>query len=81
MGRRVGAANWCFRNSATAPISLPLARRSCFPIPCCTAALPGTHDDRFAFLPFLYDEGGARVRQEIFRFLVDPSRLSGGTPA
>ena len=41
-------------------------------------ALPVTRGDRFAFLPFLYDEDGARVRQENFRFLVDPSSQSGG---
>jgi hypothetical protein len=44
-------------------------------------ALPVTRGDRFAFLPFLYDEAGARVRQENFHFLEGPAKSSGGTPA
>jgi hypothetical protein len=50
-------------------------------------ALPVTKGTRYAYLPFLYDEQGAKVRQENMRFLdkgsggmADVSSLSGVAP-
>ncbi|RYG88370.1 MAG: hypothetical protein EON58_20030, partial [Alphaproteobacteria bacterium] len=35
-------------------------------------ATPVTRGERFAFLPFLYDEAGAKVREENLKYL-DPA--------
>ena len=42
-------------------------------------ATPVTRGRRYAFLPFLYDEAAARVREENLKFL-DPTGLRLGTP-
>jgi predicted 2-oxoglutarate/Fe(II)-dependent dioxygenase YbiX len=41
-------------------------------------ALPVTAGNRFAFLPFLYDEPGARLREKNARFLSPELRSEGG---
>jgi len=44
---------------------------------CCSLqheALPVTKGRRYAFLPFLYDEAGERVRAENLQFLAEPAR-------
>jgi hypothetical protein len=43
---------------------------------CCSLqheALPVTKGRRYAFLPFLYDEAGERVRAENLQFLAEPA--------
>jgi predicted 2-oxoglutarate/Fe(II)-dependent dioxygenase YbiX len=42
-------------------------------------ALPVTAGDRYAFLPFLYDEPSARLREKNARFLSDDLKAQGAT--
>ena len=47
-----------------APTPRRPAARSCSPARSCTRRAPVTSGKRYVFLPFLYDEEGARVREE-----------------
>ena len=65
--------NLCFPEFGRATYCPPVGGAIVFSCSLLHEATPVTSGQRFVFLPFLYDEEAAKIRQENLRFLAETS--------